>query len=894
MNSYINYIFTRIAVLTAVMLAMMLPMSCNDDFGDDHLGPNEEGLYGPFSFTVGFSSPAGEERSRSTFATTNLEINEAWVAMFDVESGRLVGMSDKKFSNTSAPNGSHNNTVGSDYDMQFNSLFFNDDQNKVFIVGVVNYADVKAYPRTKGLKELADADGFIDLKTALDSVKTVEDFRRIAVNTASAEKAVQDKNAPLMSGIFSPNGSHSNYTIDADGKPSNSAVSVFELFDSTTKKLKTGISGLIHLRRLVDHINVTVNLGNGLTIANPTVQVYNIPQSVFLQEHTTVQNASAYTAEDWHEIYTTAASDVFGGYIDMPVFGIQKDPVIDFENAGFFQDEADILKISGSTIKFGYWHYENKHWGLPACTDMKKREERYGESDVYKSLCPSESADFNNGATYFVLRGRVTDTKNGISADAEFYIHEGYCCDAEGAQATTTAVASRDFATFRNTNYTYTITINGINDMVLNVTSGGLDGNPGVSGSVWCRTIEEETPQPGKEYNITIPADEGLIWCIEQDGNIFGRTIDESSRYYSQWSKLGDISSDIPEGHTFYNGIKFNVDGIDYSLADEIPASAANNGIISGTLKMAEHKKSEASLYLCTISKSEDGRTSLYSVYHLTQYGFELVAPNEVIVVGADSPQFIVGLVSNEIKWTPVEGITKYRITIDGTNFSKDVTAADWTDKGDGYLTYRMPYTNGLMALNNGSSYTFSVASIDGKRVSEKRSSKSVKITLPVWNFSASEWKNAAKAQPIVSGTGNFTGDVDFTVNGLRLLVKDNDKVKYDNTGNYYYFLTGGAGSKTKRVFMFRSKAKGKIIVHTTSSGGTPYDGRHIKVETNDGTVLTSGEAGDIKMGNNQRTNILSPVNPTNTETIGDNEYNVYIYADSNLAIYYIEFIPED
>lgn len=849
-------IVNKLSKLTAaatLMLAALLPTSCSDETLSGVVQPNADGTYGPLSLTVSLDFEENGSMSRSTFETNNFEINEAWVAIFDPETKKLVGMTTRDFGDVNTPpdtsHGKTENQIGDDYaKVTFDNLFINDDNTAVYIVGVVNYEGILAYTKVPDENDVVSED-IVPLIDVLNSVTCLDEFLQVAVHTASAEYAVQNKNAPLMSGMSSGDASHQNFTMNHEGV-ATPEIAKTELFDHWTRKFKTELDGKIHLRRLVDHINVTVNVGNNVTLENPTVQVYNIPKSVFIQERTTVENAAAYSAEDWRTTYTTASSDSYGGYYDLKEgFGVG-DRIVDTRNAGFFQNDDDRLKVSGKTITFGYWHFENKHWGLPACNTINKREARFGTSDVYTSLCPSESNDFNNGATYMVIRGKVKDSKTGYTGDAEFYIHEGYCCNPDGTQATDLAVASRDFATFRNTNYNYTIDINGLNDVIVKVTNGDLSsGNPGAGGVFWNETDEAKSmsvDRVGNTYNISLP--EGtLYWCIEEDDKYYGvpmaadYSLKDKFKAYPNFTAAGDFTSSELYKHITLDG-------------QALGTTSSFDAVQSHTLKFDNNTDANGSLYICAEEVSADGKAKCYIVYKFTQTGKELD------VIRFDAANIIwhnnwyeyttanvwVGCPNSIINvlWYHDSRIKGYNIDVydlDGNAKMKSFSIEDATPylkQFNGKTIFFYPLnTTGLPAGGTASTsgavnYSFDITPIvdetqyksgGATQIRGDKTERTIRICPSNWEIGAKKEWDVAVSSALQPGLVN-----EIYLRGLRYYQSsktDGTSSKVDDKDGYY-IQPGGGGNLSNRYFSFYATSSGKVTAKISNNGGDPTTGK--------------------------------------------------------------------
>lgn len=911
-----NTIRNIFAPIAAVAIATMAT-GCADDLYNGVGEPNAEGMYGPFSLTVPLGASVNEVKSRSTFDLSDIQINNAWVGIFDATDGHLVGGSSREFVNPSAPSTGHTDaSIGDDYNMTFDNLYFNDMNRYAYIVGVVNYDKIKVHNEDSRLDGFADADGQISLKLALDSIRNLNDYLHLSVNTASAEAAVAEANAPLMSGVLSTGDAnkqrHGNFTFSVSEKneievQSNQYADAAKitLFDYDTKKVNPLPNGsFVHLRSLVNHIKVNVTVANGVTIENPTVEVYNIPKAVFVQERATVTDIpkDLKTAEAWAKI-SPAASDYVWGYTDSPyVLTPGGSRVIDAENAGFFQDETDVMSQTNNAITFGYWHFENKHWGNSGCSTYVDREKRFGTSNVYTSLCPDVDRNFNNGATYMVLKGKVTQA-DGLTANAQFIIHEGYCSQPNGNAATTEGDAARDFSTFRNTEYTYNVEINGINSMILNVSQDGEIANPGVMGDVWGKTVNEvKVSNDGNSYKVTLPAGK-VYWCIQDgDGQPFGVPMDASWQHAEKYPGYpANVSTTIPASQ-FYDAITVNGKKLGEigTLDADTPA----------TVEFGNYEDMKSNLYLCGITTSSDGSVKYYALYLFKQGGLVLQTP-VITMPFAPSTGPIMGIDDHTISWNTVDKATAYKITLlpaDGcggytatvapgaTHTDSDGYQTTLVDNGDGTVSFRMRYANSQKALlsflqseKESAKVTFEVVAMNGEYESEPATFTTT-IYNPIWDFSATSWQTEAAKVPLTSD-GTFPEYYTITINGLTLSTGNSAKMKYYKSGNYYVFRPGGAGTKDRLNFKFHACCNGKLSFWT-SDASKASSGRYVMVLLDDGNPpLQSPDAVTTAPGKLNKIGDVNNVDPVNKE--GSNP-NVTIYNSADLLYYKIQFTPQD
>lgn len=943
MHKYIKYM--AIAAAAAILPA------CNDDFdgpdgGNGNVASGE--LIGPGELEIAFELEAEEGRSRADFNTP--KINDLWVGVFDLTSKKIIASQvfdsdDAKFddpsSNHSGPSGIFGE--GGREIVKLDNIYMNDNNPYVVIMGAANVGGVNVL---RYLKNGEAVEGEISLADVLtDGIETLNDYANIAVDVKSAEKNAREGYV-LMSGVYAT--SHGNFTIDhkdvISPNPTGSTTPIFEwsMFDETANTRKfdliakgynrsdrdkgtvTPPTGVVHLRRLVNKISVEITPGgtvDGVTYdvdidaANATFQVCNVPTAVYLQERSALKDPSYSSLTTWKK-FTAAASDALAtsaeplkGYVNSEVYGSGESGLEDC----FQVNDGEGLRVENGVIKFSYWHYENKHWGLSTCNTYHKRELRYDGTDIFSSLCPAVDKPWNNNAGYILLKAHVTDKTHGLEGDVEYLIHEGYCCQINSLQAASDTEAATDFGTFRNTNYTYRIQVLGLDNIRVKATKDGEDYNPGASGSIW-DTVTKEPKQvngdDGGTFNVYVPAGPAL-WAIDYEGTVYGVPASSTvgTPFYNVWNSLNVSGSDNPE--EFPDELK--------SLFPQITLGGSTLDSYSGT-EVANTPlvippfDGTFTLYLAT--QETDGRNSYYSTVTVYRVVAGILASPEITMPYASSKRLVMGVDDHTIAWDPVPGATSYTITlvkngdkggysvtipVNGVNKDSDDYETPLVTESDGKLSFRMRYANSQHALLSFlQSDTSAEVTIEVTANKDEEKSEPGKITFtivnPIWNFSTSAWQNAVNALTIDS-TGVENGlakDQTVTIDGLTMYTGNNNKMTYRKYGNNYGFRPNGTGSKTNRGFKFHACAKGKLSFwssHYDTKQRTEI--RYIMVDFtgNPGSPLQSPDANKNISTTFAKIGEVANVDPTNLKGSDD---NVWIYNSADFVIFQIQFTPQD
>ncbi len=219
---------------------------------------------------------------------------------------------------------------------------------------------------------------------------------------------------------------------------------------------------------------------------------------------------------------------------------------------------------------------------------------------IYKSLCSINSKDevrpkganVRNFASYVTFRAKVsyyvepmpdgyTSTTDGLSTEedwamkapavhentsnamlrtgnATYTIHLGYCEGKEGGQPTLTT--AQDFHCRRNTKYDYTVTVNGLKNIVVEAINRTDEGNPGAEGDVTdagkSQVIELDAHYTVFNIQLTNRQRTNLKWRISAP---YGATTHTLKWLDSGTEGNGNPTSDteVNRKNKFYNWIRF-------------------------------------------------------------------------------------------------------------------------------------------------------------------------------------------------------------------------------------------------------------------------------------------------------------------------------------------------
>lgn len=268
------------------------------------------------------------------------------------------------------------------------------------------------------------------LNISSDQLNLVDDLEELKQLTVTLNQEITSR-----TGCFLMTGFVDGITIDEEGEITKNNASVS-----------------IPLTRLDAKVTVKVQIGDA-TQAN--------------------QRMKAFIPESWQVMRLPKATRVL-------------ETGVGVDNLGFFDSEAVQFENESATEKgFSFYMLENFKMGN-GLTSYAQRDQRSkkdnGSYDYTKGLWENVSDD----ATYLVIKGKVqmeVDTNDELAmqyleADVTYYVHLGNFGDSKNGGR------YNNFTVNRNTHYTYTITIRGVNSIEVEVTDG-VENQPGAVGHVY-------------------------------------------------------------------------------------------------------------------------------------------------------------------------------------------------------------------------------------------------------------------------------------------------------------------------------------------------------------------------------------------------------------------------
>lgn len=431
-DNFAEILKSRFAQILVAMMSILILSGCTDEIEYHVDGDWESGL--PAKISLSIALPEREVFSRGELtAGLDNKVDALWIGIYNEENGLRTGDLFLTGLNTDATVHNKNLTA------ELATL-----SGRSRIVAIANYEN-----RYGTMDKESEPRPMADI---LKEADTWEKYCNIAATfDANGGFNIEAPLNPLfMEGVYTENdhndGSQTEMTI-LNVKPNESKP-----------------AGAIHLRRLISRVkfNVKYNDKNISSFAVNSYRFVNIPRQTWAHER--VDGETLINASDDRDVKGLGYGST-GEYIQV--------------------DQAN------GVYSFDCWLLENKRTGREWVTEYTDREKEFKKDDgtnsgKFESLVDKiGSTDPNNNASYAVFHVtmdmKVDEEGKPLSdqhlqrrlVEVDYLVHFGYLNND-----------ARDFNCRRNSLYTYNVTINNVNDLVVEAKVDGEEQNPGTSGFV--------------------------------------------------------------------------------------------------------------------------------------------------------------------------------------------------------------------------------------------------------------------------------------------------------------------------------------------------------------------------------------------------------------------------
>lgn len=653
---------TFIHIFKATVLAALFAttiVACTDDI-DYPKGQNcVEGIESDLTLRVNLNPMKSVSRTAPKDEYAN-EVNDLWVGIYNVNTGQCTF--NQTFSKSDL------GAVGNHTPVTLPSI--KTKSGNSYIVAVANVGSNYGISDDTNLSQALNipAGRGALLKNLLEGSDTWEKYKSIShMLTTPSNVDFSENNSLAMSGSYHESSNVTNHPdvwFDGNGNPTPVVIVPNE----------AKLSGYIHLRRLISYVKFNIVAAANIQAEPVSWTVYNVPVISYLQE----QNVNAADVSTYFESRTEGA--------DLDEYKInhgQSNISYDFTSGDLTDAQGNAITVSGQTkgASFDFYQMENKQTAIAyaALSDVdyvgikrtgdaayQDREREWKATDktntgVYKSLSANSTpskpgadgvgVNTKNFASYVTLRMKITywvrqnagapgtetdadivspETEGATRREgyADYTVHLGYI---EGTNK------AEDFNCRRNTKYTYNVTVNSVNSIILEAS-------------------KDDEKQPGAEGNISDINNNGYI---ELDAHyaVFNIQLSNKERSSLNWMIEAPYDGQV---QSLYSG-DFRKSGESYANA-EMQATLAENQFYSWIKFKPTRAKKELRVY-------HDGGNSnpIWTLEQLADpANYPGVNSNGVAVTDANS---------TELLW--------YTVFIDEYVYHKDLTGKS-TDAADG------------------------------------------------------------------------------------------------------------------------------------------------------------------------------------------------------------------
>lgn len=465
----------RFKYIIGILLSVCLISSCSEE---EILNYNNEASSNePFrTLTINYNTPAASDITVSRAASEipqDFYVTDLYIYVFDYASSSLLSVdADNNPAPSYLSGEALDNGISGEQEMK-------GEENKKYNS---SWARIKvkseAFGKLVRIYMIANASSYSDILThdELMKIKTEEELKEmkyIYTNAASA-----------------PN--RTNILMSGNGSVSGDPDAIIPLYIDQSGRILTGSAAgsdaLILLERAEARVNFNFKSGPNCTFTPTGYKIYNYPKLSYMFWKYILQVGGS---DDYKKIRGKDASqkkeDFFEGPIEIETTG----------NFTFYMPEN--LKYPG---------FED-HGGI-------KTDQYQTSLDGYKFRETRKGDGWKNApklATYVevngVFKGYSKELKKDVTANVKYTVHLGFSKQAAGSPNNDV----NDYFTKRNYEYTYNITVNGVDNIALEVTNGKEESAAIGEGEIM---VEESITLSNTATSETLNVNKNEMWTIEE------------------------------------------------------------------------------------------------------------------------------------------------------------------------------------------------------------------------------------------------------------------------------------------------------------------------------------------------------------------------------------------
>lgn len=468
------------------ILLIISTISCSDDLDFMFRYGVEEGK--PSACRINYQIGDIQPQSRADMPEgMDSEIKSMWIGFFKADASGNINLEKYKF-------------YGSREDMEDLPSGYVDITNitsgNYYIMAVGNPEE------NYGICPMLNITEATLLSNILYEVKTLDQYKNIAVVRRTDFSILVPANPLPMQGFFVPISGNSTISLDSpnctlkSNEVANFASSTIAINPSNEEASEYTLPGCLHFHRLFSHIKFNITDGtteikdeNGNNVkyieslSVTRAKVFNIPASSWLYER--ADNANIDEAGKKTERVNS------GDIIQYPNSSV----IENYQEATTTFLTSDFTEKDG-TYSFDWWQMENRRMSNN-CADFKSREYEYKSNKlntaVYKALNPQyETTNLvsdDNSATFVEIKVRMKVNKNPSAYGVE---DENWPTQVAGTEVEATYTIHlggmdnnpKDFMCRRNHKYIYNIKIVDVNKIVVEAHEEDHEEDPHQEGIV--------------------------------------------------------------------------------------------------------------------------------------------------------------------------------------------------------------------------------------------------------------------------------------------------------------------------------------------------------------------------------------------------------------------------
>lgn len=465
----------RFKYIIGILLSVCLISSCSEE---EILNYNNEASSNePFrTLTINYNTPAASDITVSRAASEipqDFYVTDLYIYVFDYASSSLLSVdADNNPAPSYLSGEALDNGISGEQEMK-------GEENKKYNS---SWARIKvkseAFGRSVRIYMIANASSYSDILTHDDlmKIKTEEELKEMKCTYTNAASAPNRTNI-LMSG---------------DGSLNGNPEDIIPLYIDESGRILTGSAAgsdaLILLERAEARVNFNFKSGPNCTFTPTGYKIYNYPKLSYMFWKYILQIGGS---NDYEKIRGKDASqkkeDFFEGPIEIETTG----------NFTFYMPEN--LKYPG---------FED-HGGI-------KTDQYQTSLDGYKFRETRKGDGWKNApklATYVevngVFKGYSKELKKDVTANVKYAVHLGFSKQAAGSPNNDV----NDYFTKRNYEYTYNITVNGVDSIALEVIKRNEESAAIGEGEIM---VEESITLSNTATSETLNVNKNEMWTIEE------------------------------------------------------------------------------------------------------------------------------------------------------------------------------------------------------------------------------------------------------------------------------------------------------------------------------------------------------------------------------------------